>query len=65
MIKKLKLYNEVIIPILFQKAVALSEGKDLISYVIFANAVAGLSVTKMGAVLSMPYREEVEKFLKS
>jgi len=50
---------------LFQKAVALSEGKDLISSVIFASAVAGLSVTKMGAVLSMPYREEVEKFLKS
>jgi len=46
-------------------AVALSEGKDLISSVIFANAVSGLSVTKMGAALSMPYREEVEKFLKN
>lgn len=43
-------------------AVALGEGKDLISAVYFANAVAGLKVTKLGAS-SMPYREEVEKFL--
>uniref|UniRef100_A0A7C3MKW1 Ribokinase n=1 Tax=Dictyoglomus thermophilum TaxID=14 RepID=A0A7C3MKW1_DICTH len=45
-------------------AVALSEGKDLISAVTFASAVAALSVTKMGAASSMPYREEVERFLK-
>ncbi|MGB9857414.1 MAG: ribokinase [Dictyoglomaceae bacterium] len=45
-------------------AVALSEGKDLISAVYFANAVAALNVTKIGTAPAMPYREEVEKFLK-
>ncbi|MFN3699050.1 MAG: ribokinase [Dictyoglomus sp.] len=44
-------------------AVALAEGRDLISAVYFANAVAGLKVQKLGAS-SMPYREEVEKFLR-
>ncbi len=45
-------------------AVALAEGKDLISAVYFANAVAGLKVKKLGAS-SMPYREEVERFLEN
>jgi len=45
-------------------AVALAEGKDLISAVYFANAVAALNVTKIGTAPAMPYREEVERFLK-
>jgi ribokinase len=44
-------------------AVALVEGRDIEEAVRFANAVAALKVTRMGAQ-SMPYREEVEKFLK-
>ncbi|PMQ02068.1 MAG: ribokinase [Dictyoglomus sp. NZ13-RE01] len=44
-------------------AVALAEGKDLEEAVYFANAVAGLKVKRLGAS-SMPYREEVENFLK-
>jgi ribokinase len=44
-------------------AVALVEGRDIEEAIRFANAVAALKVTRMGAQ-SMPYREEVEKFLK-
>jgi ribokinase len=44
-------------------AVALVEGRDIEEAVRFANAVAALKVTRMGAQ-SMPYREEVEKFFK-
>ncbi|HPS55069.1 MAG TPA: ribokinase [Sedimentisphaerales bacterium] len=46
-------------------AVALSQGKDLKTSVRFANAAAALSVTKLGAQPSAPYKEEVEKFLKA
>lgn len=44
-------------------AVAIAEGKSLETAVKFANAVAGLAVTKRGAAASMPTRAEVEGFL--
>jgi len=45
-------------------AIALSEGKDLVEATKFANAAAALKVTKIGTAPAMPYREEVERFLK-
>lgn len=45
-------------------AMALSEGKNLVEATYFANAVASLNVTKIGTAPAMPYREEVEEFLK-
>lgn len=42
---------------------ALSEGKNLWEAAAFAQAVAALSVQKMGAAPSMPTRQEVEVFL--
>lgn len=42
---------------------ALSEGKDIWESAIFANAVAALSVQKLGTTPSMPERQEVDKFL--
>ncbi|MBE2223124.1 MAG: ribokinase [Anaerolineae bacterium] len=44
-------------------AVALSEGKELIEAANFANAVGALAVTKQGAQVGMPTREEVENLL--
>jgi ribokinase len=44
-------------------AVALAEGKSMDEAVRFANAVAGLKVTKRGAASGMPHRAEVEAFL--
>lgn len=44
-------------------AVALLEGKDLGEAVLFANAVAALKVTRIGAQ-SVPTRSEVEEFIK-
>lgn len=44
-------------------AVGLAEGKNLIDAIIFANATAGLCVTKPGTTLSMPRRAEVEALL--
>lgn len=44
-------------------AVALSEGKPLKQAVIYASAVAALSVTQQGAQPSMPERSQVEQFL--
>ena len=41
-------------------AVALSEGKKLEEAVLFANRAAALSVTRLGAQASAPYREEVK-----
>jgi ribokinase len=41
-------------------AVALAEGQSLRDAVNFANATAGLAVTKTGAAASMPHRAEVE-----
>ena len=46
-------------------AIALSEGKSLVEATYFANAVASLNVTKIGTAPAMPYREEVEDFLKN
>ena len=43
-------------------AVALAEEKSLEDAVKFANAVAGLAVTKRGATASMPTRSEVDAF---
>ncbi len=45
-------------------AVALSEGKGLKDSVNFANAAAALSVTKLGAQPSAPYKEDIHKMLK-
>ena len=44
-------------------AVALSEGMDLVAATRFANAVAGISVTRPGTAPSMPKRAEVEALL--
>jgi ribokinase len=41
-------------------AVALSEGKDLKEAVAFANKAASISVTRMGAQASAPYRNEID-----
>ena len=41
-------------------AVALSEGKKLEEAVLFANNAAGLSVTRLGAQASAPYRDEIK-----
>jgi ribokinase len=40
-------------------AVALSEGKNSEEAVVFANKAAGISVTRMGAQASAPYRDEI------
>ncbi len=40
-------------------AVALSEGKNIEEAVIFANKSAGISVTRLGAQASAPYRNEI------
>ena len=45
-------------------AVALSEGKAMPEAILFANYAAALSVTKLGAQASAPYRKEVEVFLQ-
>ena len=42
---------------------ALSEGKDLWEAAQFANALAALSVQKMGTTTSMPDREEIDTFV--
>ena len=44
---------------------ALAEGKDIFESARFANVVGALSVTKKGASLAMPTREEIEEFIKS
>ncbi len=41
-------------------AVALSEGKELYEAVVFANKAASISVTRMGAQASAPYRTEIK-----
>lgn len=40
-------------------AVAISEGIDIVSAVTFANKAAAISVTRMGAQASAPYRNEI------
>lgn len=46
-------------------AVALSEGNALAGAVSFANAAAGISVTKLGAQPSIPRRREIDGFIAS
>ncbi len=46
-------------------AVALAEGLPVSEAVVFANAAAALQVTKIGTAPAMPYRGEVEAFLRS
>jgi ribokinase len=41
-------------------AVAISEGKDIVSAVTFANKAAAISVTRMGAQASAPFRNEIK-----
>ncbi len=45
-------------------AVAIGEGKSIEEALKYANAVGALTTTKIGAQVSLPYKEEVEKFLK-
>jgi ribokinase len=45
-------------------AVAVAEGKTLRDAVIFACNAAAISVTRIGAQSSAPYRNELDKFLK-
>jgi ribokinase len=45
-------------------AVALTEGKPLESALDFANAAAGISVTRHGVVPSIPFRKEVDRILE-
>jgi ribokinase len=44
-------------------AAAFAEGKDVRAAAQFANAVAAIAVTRMGAQASMPSRQEVESFM--
>ena len=44
-------------------AVALTEGKSIKESIIFANATAGLSTTKIGTAKSMPLRSEIDDLL--
>jgi ribokinase len=44
-------------------AVALAERQELLAAVQFANAAAALSVTRLGAQPSAPWRSEIERFL--
>ncbi|MGI8582210.1 MAG: ribokinase [Chitinophagaceae bacterium] len=44
-------------------AVSISEGKELMDAVVFASKAAAISVTKLGAQASAPFREEVEKMV--
>ena len=46
-------------------AVGLAQGKTLADAALFANYVAALSVTKMGAQSSMPAREAAESFVRA
>lgn len=43
---------------------ALSEGKDLFAAAEFANVVGALSVTKVGTAPAMPFRKEIDAFIK-
>ncbi len=45
-------------------AVAIAEGSRLEKAVLFANAAAAMSVTKLGAQPSAPRRDEIDEFLK-
>jgi ribokinase len=41
-------------------AVAISEGMDIVKAATFANRAAAISVTRMGAQASAPYRNEIK-----
>ncbi|HEX2970053.1 MAG TPA: ribokinase [Bacteroidales bacterium] len=41
-------------------AVAISEGRDIVSAVTYANKAASISVTRMGAQASAPFRDEIK-----
>jgi len=41
-------------------AVAIAEGSDLVRAITFANKAASISVTRMGAQASAPYRDEID-----
>jgi len=44
---------------------ALSENKTIIEAAKFANALAALSVTKIGTAPAMPFREEIERLMNT
>lgn len=44
---------------------ALSEEKSIIQAAKFANALAALSVTRIGTAPAMPYRDEIDKFIET
>ena len=46
-------------------ATALAEGRDIKSAAIFGNAVAAISVTRIGTAPAMPYRYEIDDFLST
>ncbi|MGA2181982.1 MAG: ribokinase [Bryobacteraceae bacterium] len=46
-------------------AVALAEGKPILEAAAFANAAAAISVTRAGAQISIPWRVDVEEFLRA
>jgi ribokinase len=46
-------------------ATAIAEGMDIFEAAEFANAVGALSVTKIGTAPAMPYRYELDAFLKT
>lgn len=45
-------------------ATALAEGKSIEEAIVFGNAAGALSVTKIGTAPAMPYRDEIENFIK-
>ena len=47
----------------FNGALALADGRDLVSGTMFANAARALSMTKIGTALAMPSRAVVDSFL--
>jgi len=44
---------------------ALSEGKNLFEAARYGNAVGALSVTKLGTAPAMPYKKDIEEFIRS
>ncbi|GAB6277539.1 MAG: hypothetical protein SAMD01599839_20790 [Rectinema sp.] len=46
-------------------ALALAEGRDIVSATVFASAAAALSVTRIGTAPAMAYRKEIDDFLSN
>ncbi len=46
-------------------ALALAEGKDIVSAAIFASAAAAISVTRIGTAPAMAHRKEIDDFLSN